>query len=297
MKREYDIFFFGHVTIDTIRTPDEEYEMTSGPVLFAVWAAHQLGQSVGVLTKTSSKDRYRLKAFPVSEEHLFWKESEETALNLMEYTSEAMERRVITALKSADPYCMEDFPEFSARLIHYCSLHTGEVDVETIRFLAQKAPIAIDVQGLLRKVFPDGSVQYADWEQGMEILPLSRFFKADAAEASFLTGLDTEFHEGRIRAAEQFLIWGAKEVLISHHTELIAGNETGLVSAPLKNRNSSGRTGRGDTCFTSYMIERFKKKPADAIKYAAAVTSLKLEERGPFKKSREDVEAFLSEFY
>ena len=128
-------------------------------------------------------------------------------------------------------------------------------------------------------------------------MPLCRFFKADAAEAAFITGMDTRYHGGRVRAAEQFLDWGAEEVVISHHTELIASDETGTVFAPLKNRTSSGRTGRGDTCFTSYMTERFEKAPADAITFAGAVTSMKLEHAGPFKQSREDVEMFVREFY
>lgn len=297
MLKNYDIFFFGHLAIDIIKTPAEEYEMTSGPILFSVWTAHQLGLSIGALTKTSSTDRYRLKEFPLSEEDIFWRESPETVLNIMDYPTERMERRIITNLKSATPYAIDDFPEFSAKLIHYCSLHTGEIDTDTIGFISQRAPIAIDVQGLLRKVFPVGAVKYVEWEEKMKILPLCRFFKADAAEAAFITGIDSENHGGRVRAAEQFLDWGAKEVVVSHHEELIAANDAGVVSAPLKNNNSSGRTGRGDTCLTSYMTERFNKEPAEAITFAAAVTSMKLETPGPFKKSRKDVEAFVKAFY
>ena len=297
MNREYDIFQFGHMTIDIIKTPSEEYEMTSGPILFSVWTAYQLGLSIGALTKTSSDERYRLREFPLLEENIFWRESPETVLNIMEYPNETMERRNITNLKSATPYAIDDFPEFSAKLIHFCSLHIGEIDTNTIRFISQRAPIALDVQGLLRKVLPGGAVEYVEWEEKMDILPLCRFFKADAAEAAFITGFDTEKYEGRVRAAGQFLEWGAKEVVISHHTELIAANETGTVSAPLKNRNSSGRTGRGDTCFTSYMTERFEKEPVDAITFAAAVTSMKLEHPGPFKQSRGDVESFMRDFY
>ncbi|MFH1124082.1 MAG: PfkB family carbohydrate kinase [Pseudomonadota bacterium] len=297
MKKKYDIFYFGNVAIDIIKTPNEEYEMTSGPILFAVGTAYQLGYTVGVLTKTAPGDRDRLKAFPVAEEDLFWRESPETVLSRMDYPTETMEQRVITNLKTAAPYEVEDFPAFSAELIHFCSLFTGEVDTSVLRRLSERAPLALDVQGLLRKVFPDGAVKYVDWEEKMEILPLCRFFKADAAEAAFITGFDTAEHTGRVRAAEKFLDWGAKEVIISHHTELVAADCSGVVSAPLKNRGSAGRTGRGDTCFTSYMTEKFFKGPADAVKFAAALTSLKLEVSGPFNKSRADVEAFIETFY
>ena len=144
MNREYDIFQFGHLTIDIIKTPSEEYEMTSGPILFAAWTAFQLDQSIGVLTKTSLKEKDRLKALPVPEKDMFWRESTETVLNIMDYPTETMERRIITNLKAADPYAIGDFPEFSAGLIHYCSLHSGEIDADTIRILSRRAPLAID---------------------------------------------------------------------------------------------------------------------------------------------------------
>lgn len=296
-NREFDIFFFGHMTIDIIKTPTSEVEMTSGPVLFAAWTAHQLGHSMGILTKTSPTDRHRLREFPLSEEDIFWRGSGETVSNILHYPTQSMERRVITTLKMADPYRVEDFPSFSAKLIYYCGLFHGEVDLNTIRRLSEWSPLAIDVQGLMRKVFPDGTVRYVPWDEKEEMLPLCGYFKADAAEAAFLTGIDTEKHEGRVRAAETFLDGGAKEVVISHESELVAANGSGVVSSPLRNRNLSGRTGRGDTCFTSYVTERFNREPAEAIKFAAAVTSMKLEDPGPFKRSRMDVEAFMREFF
>lgn len=296
-KREYDIFFFGHLAIDLIKTPSKEYEMTSGPVLFAVWTAHQLGLSIGVLTKTSSGERRRLREFPLAEEDIFWRGSGETVYSILRYTTENMEQRVITTLKMADPYRIEDFPSFSARLIYYCGLFLGDVDLDTLRQISKRAPVAVDVQGLMRRVFPDGAVKYVPWKEYREILPLCRYFKADAAEAAFLTGIDTEKHEGRVQAVERLLQWGAKEVVLSHHEELVAANDSGLVSSPLRNRSLSGRTGRGDTCFTSYVSERFHKEPGEAIRFAAATTSMKLEDPGPFKKSRPEVEAFIREFY
>ncbi|MEW6665543.1 MAG: PfkB family carbohydrate kinase [Thermodesulfobacteriota bacterium] len=242
-------------------------------------------------------DRYRLKALPIPEEEVFWRESRETVFNIMNYPTESMEKRTITTLKMADPYSINDFPRFSAKLIYYCGLFAGETDLALMRHLSCRAPLAVDAQGLLRKVFPDGGVRYVRWDEKAETLPLCRFFKADAAEAAFLTGIDTEEHEGRVRAAEAFLDQGAKEVVISHHSELVAADVSGVVAAPLRNRTLSGRTGRGDTCLASYVTERFNKEPAESIRLAAAVTSMKLEDPGPFKKSRSEVEAFMREFY
>ena len=291
--RYYDIFAFGNVCAETLRIRCEETEMTSGPILYTLWAAHQLGYSVGALTKTSKADKYRLKELPIPRGDLFWRESRQTTTMKLDYQTESMETRAITSLGEADPYRIQDFPEFSTKLIYYSGLIAGEIDVEIIRFLSRRAPIAIDAQGLMRKAFPSGEVGYVDWEDKLEALPLASFLKADAAEAAFLTGIDTQNHEGRLSAALKFIDWGAREVVISHSTDLVSANESGVVSAPLKNRNSLGRTGRGDTCFAAYVTERFAKNPADAIRFAAALTSLKLETPGPFKKTRAEVEAFL----
>ena len=293
----YDIFAFGNVCAETLRIGCEETEMTSGPILYAAWVAHQLGYSVGVLTKTSKADKYRLEELPIPTGDLFWCESKRTTTMKLDYQTESMETRIVTNLGEADPYEIEDFPEFSTKLIYYSGLIAGEIDVDIIRSLSGRAPIAIDAQGLMRKVFPSREVGYVDWEDKLEALPLASFLKADAAEAAFLTGIDTESHEGRAGAAMKFIDWGAREVVISHNTELVSANESGVVSAPLKDRNLLGRTGRGDTCFTAYVTERFAKNPADAIRFAAALTSLKLETPGPFKKTRAEVEAFLNLCY
>ena len=295
--RSYDIFAFGNVCAETLRIRCEETEMTSGPILYTLWAAHQLGYSVGGLTKTSKADKYRLKELPIPPEDLFWRESKQTTAMKLDYQTESMETRVVTNLGEADPYRIEDFPEFSTKLIYYSGLVAGEIDLEIIRSLSGRAPIAIDAQGLMRKVFPSGEVGYVDWEDKLEVLPLASFLKADAAEAAFLTGIDTESHAGRAGAALKFIDWGAREVVISHNTELVSANESGVVSAPLKDRNLLGRTGRGDTCFTAYVTERFARNPADAIRFAAAMTSLKLETPGPFRKTRAEVQAFLDLCY
>jgi sugar/nucleoside kinase (ribokinase family) len=292
-----DIFIFGNMSMGEIITPERVYEEPGGPIVFAVWTAHQLGYSVGVLTRTSLKDEYLLKAFPVPDEFIFWRESRQTTSNRVVYQSASMEKRSITNLGQADPYVIQDFPPISAKVIQFCGVLAGEIDLGIIRYLSTSAPIALDAQGMIRNVFPDRAVKHGDWDDILDALPLIKFFKADAAEAAFLTGIDTDNEKGRIAAARRFLAWGVKEVVISHHTGLIAAKESDVFFSPFKSRKLQGRTGRGDTCFTTYIVERFTKDPANAITFASALTSLKMESHGPFTKTRQDVEAFLKEFY
>jgi len=53
---------------------------------------------------------------------------------------------------------------------------------------------------------------------------------------------------------------------------------------PLVPREVRGRSGRGDTCTAAYVSKRLSSSPADAVAWAAAVTSLKLETEGPFRR-------------
>ena len=54
--------------------------------------------------------------------------------------------------------------------------------------------------------------------------------------------------------------------------------------APFAPREVRGRSGRGDTCTAAYLSRRLTASSAEAVTWAAAVTSLKLEAEGPFRR-------------
>jgi len=69
---------------------------------------------------------------------------------------------------------------------------------------------------------------------------------------------------------------------------VFAGGE--FHEAPFRPRDMAGRTGRGDTCFASYLGRRLLgDPPGEATRFAAALTTLKLERPGPFQGSLEEV--------
>lgn len=295
--QDYDLFLFGNLSISAIHTPEGEHIVRGGPILMSTWTAHQLGCSVGMLTKSSLRDKSLLQESPLAEEDVFWRESSETTSNKAVFNTESMETRLLINMGQSDPYKIEEFPRISAKVVQHCSSIAGEIDLEMIRFIASKFPIALDAQALMRKVSPNGATKYTDWDDKLTAMPLVSYFKADATEATILTGFQTETHEGRVSAGKKLVEWGAKEAVITHHTELIAITESEVVFSPFKSRSLIGRTGRGDTSFTAYIAERFTKGPAEAVKFAAALTSLKMEIPGPFKKARQDVEVFVRDFY
>ena len=61
--------------------------------------------------------------------------------------------------------------------------------------------------------------------------------------------------------------WGAKEVLITHNTEVLAYDGNQIYTCPIKARNLSGRTGRGDTTFAGYIVERQQAGVEEALRY------------------------------
>ena len=91
--------------------------------------------------------------------------------------------------------------------------------------------------------------------------------------------------------------WGAKEIVITHNTEVLAYDGKDFYHAPLKPRNLSGRTGRGDTTFAGYITERQHTSIQEALTFSAALVSLKMETPGPFMGNRYDVLNYIKTFY
>ena len=150
----------------------------------------------------------------------------------------------------------------------------------------------MDVQCLLRHVEADKTMAFHDWAEKKLYLPYIDYLKTDAAEAEILTGLTD-----RREAAKLLHSWGAKEVLITHNTEVLAYDGREMYTCPIKARNLSGRTGRGDTTFAGYITERQRAGIAEALRYCTALVSLKMETPGPFQGSRKDVEDYIRMFY
>ncbi len=116
--------------------------------------------------------------------------------------------------------------------------------------------------------------------------------KADAVEAELLTG------EKDIRvAAKKIADWGPREVVLTHQEGVLVYDGDAFYQADFYLKNLVGRSGRGDTCIASYVARRLNKPPSEAILWAAAVTSLKMEAEGPFKGDLRDVEELIQKKY
>lgn len=290
--KTYDTFIMGPVSRDIIIThTGEKSELTGGAVVQSAYAALAGGNRTGVLTKTAPEDRHLLGVFNLPPGDVFFALSKKTTAIKNEYHSADHEKRRCTALGIADPFTAEDIPAVSAHIYHLAGLIAGDFEGELIQHLSKRGKVAVDVQGFLRFA-ENGELIFRDWAQKREVLPYITYLKTDAAEAEVLTG-----QTDREEAARVLLGWGAGEVMITHNTEVIALSGESFYRFPLRPRNLSGRTGRGDTCFSAYITERNRRGMEASLLYAAACVSLKMETPGPFQGSRADVEAYLRNFY
>lgn len=291
-KKTYDTFIIGHVSLDENIYEGQVDKDFGGAVLYSGYSATAGGNNVGIFTKSSNEDEEKItKLFNVPEEDFYYTISSNRTSIRNEYLTADREKRICTALSVADPFTIEEVPNVDSKIYHLAGLIVGDYDEGMIKPLSQRGKVAVDVQGFLRRNI-DGDMVFKDWETKKEYLPYIHFLKTDAAEAEIMTG-----EKDRRKAAKILHEWGSKEVMITYNTEVLVYDGENYYTEPLKPRNLTGRTGRGDTCFSAYITERLRNNAPEALRYAAALVSLKMETPGPFKGSREDVEKYIENFY
>ena len=293
MRKEiYDTLIIGPVSRDImIDCHDVETRLIGGACVQSGYAAANTGARTAVFTKASPDvDLYR--AFENCPADLYWRPSKETTSICNKYFTEDKEKRKCSLLSQCDEITFEDLPPIDTKLYHFAGLVRGDFSDSIFQKAAQKGKVAVDVQCLLRYGEPDGSMPSNDWAGKREYLPFIDFLKTDAAEAEILTGTDD-----RKEAAKILYGWGAREVMITHNTEVLAYDGQNFYTCPIRARNLSGRTGRGDTTFAGYITQRLVSSVPEALLFATALVSLKMETPGPFCGTREDVQAYIDTFY
>ena len=290
---QFDSLIIGEVAQDT----NVDYDGTTvravgGAVYYSGFAAANIGHKIAVLPKADTSQVDLTAAFaPAPNVTVYPLHSKASFVTKNVYHTADRERRTSTVDSIIEPYRPEEVPQIDAAIWHLAGLVGGDIPNEMIPYAAKHAMVAIDVQTMLRWV-ENGGMVYHDWAEKKEMLPYVRFLKTDAAEAEILTGLTD-----RAEAAKVLYSWGAKEVLITHNTEVLVYDGHEIYTCPIRARNLSGRTGRGDTTFAGYINERLTNDIPTALRFATALVSLKMETPGPFQGTREDVEAYLRDFY
>ena len=293
MSKHYDVLVIGPVSLDhNIDYLGNERKEVGGAVVASGFAAARSGNATALFTKLNPADADVEARFAGSGADLYWSPSKATCSIRNQYFTADKEKRACTSMGVCDPFRFEELPKIDTAIYHFAGLVYGDFDGELFTEASRHGKVAVDVQCLLRHVEPDKTMAFHDWAEKKQYLPYIDYLKTDAAEAEILTGLTD-----RAEAAKLLYSWGAKEVLITHNTEVLAYDGKQIYTCPIKARNLSGRTGRGDTTFAGYITERQRAGVEEALLYCTALVSLKMETPGPFQGSRQDVLDYIKEFY
>lgn len=290
----YDSVIIGHITKDyNIDHLDNTVEMCGGAVLYSSASAYALGHRVAAVTKLNADDSDRLLSLTLPKEDIYCSFCKKSVVMRNKYFTPDKEKRDSRCLSKATPFTLEDINGIEGKIYHFAGLVNGDFPNELIIECSKKAPVAVDVQGFVRNVDEEsGKMFYRDWADKEKMLPYITYLKTDAAEAEILTGTDD-----RKKAAEILHSLGAKEIVITHNSEVLVYDGSEYYTCPIKSRNLSGRTGRGDTTFAAYITERLQNGIEESLLFATATVSLKMETPGPFKGTRKDVENYIRGFY
>lgn len=284
----FDVVMIGNFAKDKLIVDGVEEIASGGGVFYGSVVVRRLGASVAVVTRLHSDDFFRLEELRAEGVEVFATPAEGTSGIANYYQSSNMETRICKPIGFGGKYQITQIPDLNARVIMLSPLFAGEVDLDFLRQISKRAPVGMDIQGFVRVSVGDDLVfqPWTDMEKGLKFIT---YLKVDKAEAEFITGLN-DLHA----AAEKLHSLGPKEIVITQSSGVTVYAEGQFHTAPFTPRSLAGRTGRGDTCFSTYLTKRLTNDPETACRWAAVVTSLKQEVPGPWKGSTAEVERILA---
>jgi sugar/nucleoside kinase (ribokinase family) len=289
---KFDIAFVGHYTKDTIVTPQETRTVHGGAFRYGAYVVAKMGLKAAVVTRLAREDFEAVEDLTgLGVEVLAKPTAQSTCLRIV-YPTADPDQRSISVEGDAGAFTLAEVAPIQARVFHIGASIRGEVPLEVIEALAQKeATISLDVQGFIR-VNRDGKLVHANWPGEAQVLKLVDVLKTDGVEAEILTG-----KKDLKEAAEILADFGPQEIIVTHRDGVLVYTEGRFYAAPFFPKGIRGRTGRGDTCTAAYLGKRLTASPAEATVWAAALTSLKMEQDGPFRQEIGEVEALIRERY
>jgi sugar/nucleoside kinase (ribokinase family) len=285
---EYDLVCIGNYTKDTIISPSGTKYVDGGAVNYAAHASAQLGLRTAVVTHLAEEDKRVVEKFISDGIDCYQTYTPFSTTMRLEYPTNNPDIRTLSVASTAEPISPEEIKDISTKSAVIGSSFRGEVGSDVIRALKGKNVfLGADMQGFVR-VLRGQSLNFEPWDEMPEILPYIDVVKSDAVEAQHLTG-EADIYE----AANKFAWLGAKEIVLTHKDGVLVYAEGKFHQAKFYAKALDGRSGRGDTCLGAYMAMRRIVGPFEAILWAAAVTSLKMEKLGPFDRPMMEIKRLL----
>ena len=288
----YDITLIGNYTKDKIVTPSAVKHVDGGGFNYGAHAAIALGAKTAAITRLKKDDMHvvdnltniGIEAFPTYTDS-------STHIELI-YPTDDFDERTLIMPNSAGSFNSEQFKDIESKIFLVNASVRDEFKVQTLIDLEKKGSlIGIDLQGFIRTRNKNNVLVNSLWNEKKEALELTHYLKADGVEAEFLTG-----ESDLISAAKILKSFGPKEVIITHKNGVLVYDGINVYQQPFILNKIIGRSGRGDTCGASYVYKRLSLEPREAIKWAAAATSLKMESDTPLKNTKEEIETRVQKY-
>jgi sugar/nucleoside kinase (ribokinase family) len=290
--KNYDVLCVGNYTKDTIVSPTGIKYVDGGAINYAAHAAARLGLKVAVVTRLAKEDDRVVEKFVQSGIDCYPTYTPQSTIMKLEYPTSDPDIRTLSVTETAGTISAGDVENINARAAVIGSSLRGEVGMDVIRKLKEKNMlVAADMQGFVR-VLRGAELKYEPWDEMQSTLAQVDVVKSDAVEAEFLTGEIDIF-----RAAKFYADMGPREIVLTHKDGLLIYADGKYHEMSFYPVRLDGRSGRGDTCVGTYVAMRLSMAPRESGIWAAAVTSLKMEDLGPFNRSIREVESFIHEKY
>lgn len=288
----HDIAFLGHYTKDTIVSSRGTRVVDGGAVFYGANVTARMGLKTAVVTRLAREDFRVVAEMESLGVRVFARTTPRSTCLRLEYPRSNADERVIGVTSYAGNFTPEDVKHVEARAFAIDGSMQGEISLAVVKKLAQKtARISVDLQGFVR-INEEGSLLYSASPELQDILTLVHTLKADAVEADVLTG-STDIRV----AARRLYEFGPHEIVLTHREGLLVYDGNQFYEAGFFPKRMVGRSGRGDTCIAAYMASRLNMPPPEATIWAAAVTSLKMEAEGPFRRDIAEVRKLIEERY
>ena len=276
----------GYITQDKVVTPKNTIYMPGGTSFYFAHAIKHLNANDFLLV-TALADTDMGIVEDIRKEGISVKALHSTHSVCFENIyGENQDNRTQRVLAKADPFTVEYLENIDSKIFHLGSLLADDFSLEVVKYLAGKGLVSIDSQGYLREV-RDKDVFAVDWPEKKEVLKYVHFLKANEHEMEVLTGYTDAVNAGKV-----IYDWGVKEVLLtfgSMGSIIYDGSTFHKIPAYIP-KEVVNATGAGDTYMTGYLYKRAKGASIEeAGRFAAAMTTLKIEGIGPFNGTKEDV--------
>jgi sugar/nucleoside kinase (ribokinase family) len=260
---------------------------------YAAHAGMQLSVKAAVVTRLAKEDAYVVENIQADGIDCYPIYSPYSTLMTLEYKTYDVDKRNLYVKKIAETIKPEHLDGLAAKAIAVSPSIRGEVEPEFFKEMRKRNGIllAADVQGFVR-VLHGETLIYQAWDDMEVVLANLDILKSDAVEAKFLTSEDDIE-----KAAQCYAAYGVKEIVLTHSEGVLIYADGKNFHYKFHSQSMDGRSGRGDTCLGSYVAKRLSLPPCEAGKWAAAVTSMKVEKPGVFKQSIPEVEAYIARYY